>query len=56
MRISIIVVALALSVTPAQAQTWDELQAEDKPVTVRVYESAGKGWSFADGKLLLVQG
>jgi len=52
---SIIVVALALSATPVQAQTWEELQAEAKPVTVRVYESAGKGWSFADGKLLLVK-
>jgi hypothetical protein len=26
-----------------------------KPATVRVYEAAGQGWSFADRKLLLVK-
>jgi hypothetical protein len=54
MRISIIALGLLLSAT-AQAQTWDELQKVPKESTVRVYEAAGKGWSFADGKLLLVK-
>src|SRR5687768_14746774 len=55
MRLSIIVLALVLLVTTAQAQTWEQLQAQPKPVTVRVYEAAGKGWSYADGELLLVK-
>lgn len=55
MRISIIAVGLLLLGTAAQAQTWGELQKVPKEATVRVYEAAGKHWSFADGKLLLVK-
>jgi hypothetical protein len=50
-----IALALVLFATTAQAQTWDELQALPKEVTVRVHELGGKGWAFADGKLLLVK-
>lgn len=53
MRISII--ALLLSATAAQAQTWEQLRAMRAETTVRVYEVGGKGWQFADGKLLLVK-
>jgi hypothetical protein len=37
------------------AQTWEELQSLPKEASVRVFEKAGKGWTFADGKLLLVK-
>jgi uncharacterized protein YcfJ len=55
MRILIIALAFVLSATAAHGQTWQKLQAEPKPVAVRVYEAAGKAWSYADGKLLLVK-
>ena len=54
MRMLLFTVGLALS-APAHAQTWSELQAVPKETSVRVFEMAGKGWTFADGKLLLVK-
>jgi hypothetical protein len=54
MRIAI-ALAFVLSASAAQSQTWEELQAMRKETTVRVYELGGKGWAFADGKLLLVK-
>jgi hypothetical protein len=54
MRISIIVLALILSVTAAHAQTWEELRAMRKETTVRIHEVGRKSW-FWEGKLLLVK-
>jgi hypothetical protein len=55
MRLQLFTVGLALCASVAQAQTWTELQTVPPDATVRVFEVGGKGWAFADGKLLLVK-
>ena len=50
-----IVLMLLYSVTTVQAQGWGDLQSVPKEANLRVYEMGGKGWAFADGKLLLVK-
>jgi hypothetical protein len=55
MRLQLCTVALALYASAAQAQTWGELQSVPRDSTVRVFEMGGKGWAFADGRLLLVK-
>ena len=55
MRMFLFTVGLALCAPPVQAQTWSELQSVPGEPSVRVFEMAGKGWAFADGKLLLVK-
>jgi hypothetical protein len=55
MRLLLFTVGCALCVSLAQAQTWSELQAVPQNSTVRVFELGGKGWAFADGRLLLVK-
>lgn len=55
MRLQLFTLTLALCASVAQAQTWGEFQAIPPDVAVRVFEMGGKGWSFVDGKLLLVK-
>lgn len=54
MRIAITALLVLVSVR-VEAQTWTERQAVTHESSVRMYEIAGKGWSFVDGKLLLVK-
>jgi hypothetical protein len=55
MRIQLFTLGLALCASAAQAQTWGDLQAVPRDATVRVFEMGGKGWAFADGRLVLVK-
>lgn len=55
MRLQLFTLVLALCASAAQAQTWSELQTVPRDATVRVFEMGGKGWAFADGRLLLVK-
>ena len=51
----IILLMMLLSASVVEAQTWSDLQSVQKNMNVRVFEAAGKRWTFADGKLLLVK-
>ena len=54
MRIAIALLLLCAPDT-VDAQTWAELHTVPRETSVRIFEAAGKGWTFADGKLLLVK-
>ena len=54
MRLAITLLLLLVSAR-VDGQTWDELEAVGREMPVRVYELGGKGWTWIDGKLLLVK-
>jgi hypothetical protein len=55
MRMLVLGLAFSLASTTARAQTWTDLQAVPKETPVRIFDAAGKGWTYVDGRLLLVK-